>query len=348
MEYKFTAGVVKLEAAEKKAIFYLLNTSRNRNGWGVTDQALEQGLPSIMGKPIGCGEEYKLGHFPPEKTLDVGKWVDYSKPGTYALGTAKIEDPTVWGKLEAGTWGQISVVVDSYEEHCSICGENLRRTPPDQHEHTAKGPGYIVSDSFAFVRVDFVDEPAFPQAGLQELLSMAAEPSPHVIELAASYYASQSKSTDPAPGAGAPPNGRQTGERRKAVTDKTVEELNAELTSTKTELETVKTQLATAQSELTAERAAKHMALANAAAEARFKAGLATDLKAEAERLKTRTDDVLIEMKADAETVKSRLEAKAKGTPKAEYEEGDEDTLKAAVDRARESLGLPPRTKEAT
>ena len=62
-ELVFIAGLHRLDAANKKAVFYLMNTSRNRNRWGVTQKALDEALPSLLKKPLGMGKDYKLGHF---------------------------------------------------------------------------------------------------------------------------------------------------------------------------------------------------------------------------------------------------------------------------------------------
>ena len=71
-ELVFIAGLHRLDAANKKAVFYLMNTSRNRNRWGVTQKALDEALPSLLKKPLGMGKDYKLGHFPDEESMNVG------------------------------------------------------------------------------------------------------------------------------------------------------------------------------------------------------------------------------------------------------------------------------------
>ena len=59
-ELVFIAGLHRLDAANKKAVFYLMNTSRNRNRWGVTQKALDEALPSLLKKPLGMGKDYTL------------------------------------------------------------------------------------------------------------------------------------------------------------------------------------------------------------------------------------------------------------------------------------------------
>ena len=55
-ELVFIAGLHRLDAANKKAVFYLMNTSRNCNRWGVTQKALDEALPSLLKKPLGMGK----------------------------------------------------------------------------------------------------------------------------------------------------------------------------------------------------------------------------------------------------------------------------------------------------
>jgi hypothetical protein len=54
-----------------------MNTSRNRNRWGVTDKALEEALPTLKGKAIGMGANYKIDrHYPEGQTLDSGQLIE--------------------------------------------------------------------------------------------------------------------------------------------------------------------------------------------------------------------------------------------------------------------------------
>ena len=59
-ERSFLAGMLKFAVdaqGERSALFYIMNTSKNRNRWAVTDKALEEGLPTLEGKPIGMGAD---------------------------------------------------------------------------------------------------------------------------------------------------------------------------------------------------------------------------------------------------------------------------------------------------
>ncbi|RLI01278.1 hypothetical protein DRO31_06840, partial [Candidatus Bathyarchaeota archaeon] len=120
---RFIAGVHRVEAGEvNEATFYVMNTTVNRNGWGVSDKALEEALPTLHDKPLGCGPDYKIDvHYP--EPMNVGIFYKATKPDGYALGTATITDEYVWEKLTAGEWGPISVVINSFRETCSKCGK---------------------------------------------------------------------------------------------------------------------------------------------------------------------------------------------------------------------------------
>jgi len=163
VELRFWASVHSIEtgAEERLATFYLMNTSLNRNGWCVTDKAIEEALPGLMGKALNCIPGYRVDHV--HEPLQVGRWVKVEKPDGYALATAEISDPVAWEKLNGGEWGPVSVVIRAFRVTCSKCGANVTGSPD---EHIQKGEAHEVIESFTFDRVDFVADPAYPQAGL--------------------------------------------------------------------------------------------------------------------------------------------------------------------------------------
>ena len=59
-------------------------------------------------------------------------------------------------------------MIYAYAVSCSKCGAEIEAKPgaAEQHACIKSGAGYEQVNSFAFKRVDFVDEPAYPQAGL--------------------------------------------------------------------------------------------------------------------------------------------------------------------------------------
>ena len=70
VELTFLAGLHKLDAATRTATFYIMNTSRNRNRWGVTEKALAEALPSLKGKKLGMGKDYRYRQTLPRRGND--------------------------------------------------------------------------------------------------------------------------------------------------------------------------------------------------------------------------------------------------------------------------------------
>lgn len=162
VELSFMAAVHSIASrGDRHATFYIMNVSRNRNGWRVTEDALEEALPSLLGKPLGCIPGYRANHV--HKPLQVGKIVKVDGRGRYALATAEIIDDVAWEKLDSGEFGPVSVVITAYRVTCSKCGSDVTDEPD---EHISSGEGYEIIESFKFNRVDFVGTPAYPQAGI--------------------------------------------------------------------------------------------------------------------------------------------------------------------------------------
>jgi len=186
----FTASLQSLDLNAHTAKFYLMNTSRNRNNWRVTVTSLSEALPTLKGVPLGLGSGYKPGHF--SDSMDSGTFIDYEMPGTYALGTAKVEDTKTWSMMKAGELGPVSVVIAVYRDVCSACGESLADYQDSWAEHPCikQGKGYSQVESFKFSRVEFVPEPAYPQAGILEMSAQLRDRSVP-LELCAAYYEGQ-------------------------------------------------------------------------------------------------------------------------------------------------------------
>jgi len=182
VELRFWAAVHSIETGKEKrlATFYLLNTSVNLNNWRVTDKALEDALPTLIEKPLGCIPGYRINHV--HETVQVGRFVKVDKPDGYALATAEITDRIAWGKVSSGEWGPISVVILAFKVTCSVCGENIT---PGPDEHILNGNGHEVVESFRFEKVDFVSEAAYPQAGVITLGHLAEAQAPEGILLTA-------------------------------------------------------------------------------------------------------------------------------------------------------------------
>ena len=170
LEFRFWAAVHSIETGEEKwlATFYVMNTSLNRNRWRVTDKALEDALPTLIKKPLGCIPGYRVNHV--HKPLQVGKWIKVDKPDGYALATAEIIDDIAWEKISSSEWGSVSVVIKAFKVTCSVCSKDITEVPD---EHILSGEGHEIIESFVFDRVDFVEEPAYPQAGVLTLGHLA-------------------------------------------------------------------------------------------------------------------------------------------------------------------------------
>jgi outer membrane murein-binding lipoprotein Lpp len=125
--------------------------------------------------------------------VPVGNFLSYNQPDpSYALAHAAVSDEKVWGMMQRGELGPVSVVLHCYRASCSKCGATLSFDEgPEEHQCIKSGSGHEQLDSFVFHRVDFIDVPAYPQAGLLEFSAKAVD---HAvpIEVLASFYVSQS------------------------------------------------------------------------------------------------------------------------------------------------------------
>jgi len=360
----FKAVMHSIETGDEKnlATFYLMNTSPNRLGWGVTDKALEDALPTLLGKTIGCGPGYKTKiHYP--NPIPVGEWVSYNKPNGHAFATASITDDVAFEKLRRGEWGPISVDITAY------------KIRPD-------GDNEIV-ESFIFKKVDFVDEAAFPQAGFMKFAGLTGETVVNPIELCASFYESQSIGQAPR-SLGLNLNPRELRKKldnekieqlqdeikelkasMKTLTDdeKTLKAANTDLEAANTDLEEkvktlenpdenpdikpLKEEIETLTEKLAGIEAEKHEDLLTACVEARFKAGLSTDKVADTETLKDFSDQMLKFNTLEAGKVEEMKKASVESGPQLKYTPENKTELQAAIDVQREAFYFPARELEA-
>ena len=322
IEFRFTAALQSLEPGEGRlATFYLMDTSLNRNNWRVTGEALAEALPTLVGKPLGCIPGYRVNHV--HRPQVVGRWLGGEKLDGHALATAEITDDVAWGKVEAGEWGAVSVVIRAGRVSCSVCGEDVTGAPD---EHIRKGVGHEVVEGFVFDRVDFVSEPAYPRAGLRGIISWSAMDG-----------AQGPQGLDPKPD-----------EKEGKRLDDKIEELRKEFEAVKAENETLKQENAglrenadenqNLRERVEALEAERHGGFVDAALEARRKAGLVEDVVVETERLRGLEDETLALLAGDAARIVEK-EAKAVSQgPRARYVAGDEDTMNAAVEDTRMRL----------
>ena len=321
IEMRFWAAVHSIESGdeERLATFYVMNTSLNLNNWRVTDKALEDALPGLMGKTLNCIPGYRVNHV--YEPLEVGKWIRVEKPDGYALATAEITDDVAWEKLKAGEWGPVSVVIRAFKVTCSVCGGDITGAPD---EHVVSGEGHEVIESFRFERVDFVSRPAYPQSDLLNLGHVSAQGAP-VLQ------ASQSNVDGPQGAQGVDPD--PEGKMEKKGMEEKLAELEQELETVKGEKQELESRLQVIEDERHAERVAS-------AVDARVKAGIVKEAErqAEADRLTTLDDGALALLQEDAVKV-AEIAVKAQPAgPKAKYSPEDRDTFEAAVEGARERL----------
>lgn len=314
IELRFWAAVHSVEAGEGRlATFYLMDTSLNRNNWRVTDEALEEALPSLLGKPLGCIPGYRVNHV--HEPVQVGRWISVEKPDGHALATAEVTDDMAWERLSGGEWSPVSVVISARRVRCSVCGRDITEGPD---EHVAEGLGHEVIESFTFSRVDFVSEPAYPQAGIVSMGRLAGVKKP-----GAGVVISSLSIMDGAQGPqGASPE--PEGKKEKRVMESKLAQLERELEKVKAE-----------NTRLEAER---HRGLLERTLEARLGAGLVTDRVAEAERLRGLDASALVLLADDAGRVAERMGRLASPGPKAVYEVGRGGAFEAAVEDTRERL----------
>ena len=311
----FLAAVHRAE--DRRATFYLLNTSPNRNRWAVTDRALEEALPTVIGKPLGCGPGYRTDRHYPEP-MDVGAFTEAVKPDSYALATAEVTDREAWRRLAEAEWGPISIVITSHRETCSECGEDLTGSrDPFAHTHIAGGSAHLAVHSFVFNRADFIDSPAYPQAG--------RVPQPVPLPLLAGFYQSQS-TTDQAQGPGAQPGSNPEEEWKMERTEEENQRLKAQTQEQQTRIAELEAQLRGLQEKQRGE-------LLDQTVKARLRAGLAADQAKERDRLTKLDDEPLRILLEDAQKASTRQA----GQPKAQYTAGG-DELQAAIEDTRMRL----------
>jgi hypothetical protein len=338
-ELVFIAGLHRLDSANKKAVFYLMNTSRNRNRWGVTQKALDEALPSLLKKPLGMGKDYQLGHFPDEESVNVGVFSAFENKGNYALGTVDITDDKALAMLEAGELGPISSVILPYYDTCSACGEVLDANW-ENHPCIAENKAFSEVQSFEFHRFDFVDVPAYPQAGFMNFASKREDKLVPLTLLASVYNNSRSPIL----------------QEQNKVSEKENEKIAAlEQRATKAEADLKKAQddaatNATKVNELSAELKAikdeKHTGLLEQAYRARVEAGIADQEKTDREMLAALDDKNLKLFTVEAQKIAKVVCAQVHQSPKNKYQAGEEDELAAAVAAKRAELGLPEIKKQ--
>ena len=334
-ELVFIAGLHRLDAANKKAVFYLMNTSRNRNRWGVTQKALDEALPSLLKKPLGMGKDYQLGHFPDEESINVGLFSAFENKGNYALGTVDITDDKVLAMLEAGELGPISSVILPYYDTCSVCGEVLDATW-ENHPCIAQNKAFSEVQSFEFHRFDFVDIPAYPQAGFMNFASKREDKLVPLTLLASVYNNSRSPILQEQNKV----SEKQENEKIAALEQRATK-AEADLKKAQDDASTKATKVNELSAELKAIKDEKHTGLVEQAYRARVEAGIAGEETTDREMLAALDDKNLKLFFVEAQKIVKVVSTQGHQSPKNKYQAGEEDELAAAVAAKRAELGLP-------
>jgi hypothetical protein len=353
IEHRFLAGLLSFADDGKgghTAQFYIMNTSRNRNKWGVSDHALTDALHTLKGAKLGMGAGYKTDkHYPEGQIMAVGVFTGYEKLGSYATGTARIADTKTWNLMKAGSLGPISVVIYSYRDVCSKCGAELgaMKDPFAEHKCLKEGDAYAQVESFKFKRVDFIDVPAYPQAGLLEIAAKAADKSVP-LELLASFYESQAQKTEV--------NSTHQNEEDQSLTDeekekiagleKTNRKLEEDLKAANAKAKENEDNYKTLKAQLDVIVKAQHDELVTVTLAARVKAKVAGKPEDEKTLLAALPNETLTILKADAEKVAGIASIAAPAGPLTKYGKSSDTDLETAVKEKAASLGFPDRTKE--
>lgn len=368
LELTFLAGLHKLDAASKTATFYIMNTSRNRNRWGVSEKALREASPSLKGKKLGMGSNYRIDkHYSEGESMVCGAFVNFDNQGFYLEGDAKIEDSKTLGMLKSGALGPISVVIAAYAVSCSKCGVEIEAKPGAAEAHACikSGVGYEQVDSFVFHHVDFVDVPAYPQAGLLEM--SAGKTYGEALELYASAYESQEPPSKLKDGITKIGDKKNLSEQ-KEISEKMagLEQINKKLQSDyeaikqastvkDTEVKALTEKLAKAtntndevkalKAQLDAIAKEKHETLIADVAKARFEAGLTAKVEEEKVFLANFPDETLQVLKVDALKVASIM-TQNESVPKTKYSAQHQSDLNAIIVERRCNFGFPALNKQ--
>ena len=140
-EFEYVANVQPVERnGVHLAKIYAIDATMNRNRWGVTPRALGEALNRLKNVPILGPPE--LGH---RSTKTVGHVVDWEANGAVYV-TAEITDPDAWRRIQKGEWRYVSPKV--------IAGR-VFETPEGEW-----------LDEIDWIHFAFVENPAFPQAGV--------------------------------------------------------------------------------------------------------------------------------------------------------------------------------------
>ncbi len=345
--FKFNASVHSIATGKEKnlATFYIMNTHPNRNGWGVTEVALKQALPTLIGKTLEIASDHNPDGHSEHTWIQAGKFISIKEEDGYALAVAEITDSKTFEKLASGEIGPISVVITAFDSCCSACGEILpNKQAADTHPCLKKYPNYQLIRSFKFDKVDFVKTPAYPQAGTIKVGAECSTISQPLI-YCASVYESQSFKGDNNMSEPEPKTPEQLVQENQklmetvAALTKELEELKKKIQPPQPPAPAAAPDVAALKEKVAALEMERHEKILCEAVDARFDAGLETNKETARKTLADKPNEYLAALAEDARKVSATLTV-IRGTPSVKYTASTTDTLKAAVENRKKELGL--------
>ena len=273
--------------------------------------------------------------------MNVGVFSAFENKGNYALGTVDITDDKALAMLEAGELGPISSVILPYYDVCSACGEVLDEDW-ENHPCIAENKAFSEVQSFEFHRFDFVDVPAYPQAGFMNFASKREDKSVPLTLLASVYNNSRISNFT-----GAKQSVRKTRRDEKiAALEQRATKAEADLKKAQDDASANAAKVNELSAELKAIKDEKHAGLVEQAYRARVEAGIADREKADKEMLAGLDDKNLKLFTVEAQKIAKVVSTQGHQSPKNKYQAGEEDELAAAIAAKRAELGLPEIKKQ--
>ena len=266
----------------------------------------------------------------------------FENKGNYALGTVDITDDKVLAMLEAGELGPISSVILPYYDTCSVCGEVLDANW-ENHPCIAENKAFSEVQSFEFHRFDFVDVPAYPQAGFMNFASKRED------KMRSSYASGERLQQFTVSNlTGAKQSVRKTRKENEkiAALEQRATKAEADLKKAQDDASANASRVNELSAELKAIKDEKHAGLVEQAYRARVEAGIAGEEKADREMLAALDDKNLKLFTLEAQKIAKVVSTQGHQSPKNKYQAGEEDELAAAVAAKRAELGLPEIKKQ--
>ncbi len=314
VSFSYLAKTEPLERDGKHyAQIYVIDTTKNRAGWKVTDEALKNALSSLLGKPLIAYPDHS-------GQVEIGNFVEATKPDGYAVGIAEVSDEEAWKKIHGGEWKYVSPQVKGF---------------------WVKEDGVDILYDFYFEHVAFVPNPAYPDARV-----LAAQMEDGGLR---TFSAALTSELDKV-------RKQKQGEIRKNM-ENDVAELRTKLEQSQTKISTLETSKTEAQTKIAALETAnnelkasldkilqqRRMERVNELVDLRLKAGLLEAAKRdeEANRLSKLGDDTLDLLIADTKTFTAHMPQSS--GPKAKY---TAEQQMDAVEAVRERLFGYKRDKD--